>query len=123
MPKRPKRWERSQKRRETCQSLKGTVAKGFERPNSRRSCLPVLPKVLSQNGQNNTFAGNQRQKKNCPKEFRRFLFGCPPRKKNDSSIGDAINWEWIVECANACQAEIHIVSRDTDYGITLEEKS
>ena len=55
--------------------------------------------------------------------FRRFLFGCPPRKKNDTSIGDAINWEWIVECANACQAEIHIVSRDTDYGITLEEKS
>jgi hypothetical protein len=55
--------------------------------------------------------------------FRRFLFDCPPRKKNDTSIGDAINWEWIVECANAGQAEIHIVSRDADYGITLEGKS
>jgi hypothetical protein len=27
------------------------------------------------------------------KAFRRFLYGCPPRKKNDTSIGDAINWE------------------------------
>lgn len=55
--------------------------------------------------------------------FRRFLYGCPPRKKNDTSIGDAINWEWIVECANACQSEIHMVSRDADYGITFEGKS
>jgi hypothetical protein len=55
--------------------------------------------------------------------FRRFLYGYPPRKRDDTSIGDAINWEWIVECASACQSEIHIVSRDADYGITLEEKS
>jgi hypothetical protein len=55
--------------------------------------------------------------------FRRFLHGCPPRKKNDTSFGDAINWEWIIQCANDCQAEIHIVSRDADYGITLEKKS
>src|SRR5262249_10273500 len=55
--------------------------------------------------------------------FRRFLHGCPPRKKSDTSIGDAINWEWIIECASVCQSEIHIVSRDSDYGITLDGKS
>ncbi|SRR6266404_3067976 len=55
--------------------------------------------------------------------FRRFIYGCPPRKKDDTSIGDAINWEWIIECANACPSEIHIVSRDADYGITVEGKS
>jgi hypothetical protein len=27
---------------------------------------------------------------------KRFLLGYPPRKQNDTSIGDAINWEWIV---------------------------
>jgi hypothetical protein len=57
------------------------------------------------------------------KAFRRFLYGCPPRKKNDTSNGDAINWEWIIECVSACQSEIHIVSRDNDYGITLERKT
>lgn len=57
------------------------------------------------------------------KAFRRFLHGCPPRKRNDTSIGDAINWEWIVECAGNSQSEIHIVSRDADYGITIEGKS
>jgi hypothetical protein len=31
--------------------------------------------------------------------FRRFLHGCPPRKKNDTSFGDSFNWEWMLECA------------------------
>ncbi|MFO1099222.1 MAG: PIN domain-containing protein [Xanthobacteraceae bacterium] len=29
------------------------------------------------------------------KAFRCFLHGCPPRKKTDTSIGDAFNWEWM----------------------------
>ncbi len=28
---------------------------------------------------------------------RRFILGYPPRKDKDTSIGDAINWEWINE--------------------------
>lgn len=57
------------------------------------------------------------------KAFKRFLHGCPPRKKNDTSIGDAINWEWMVKCANDKKAELVIVSRDADYGITYEGTS
>jgi hypothetical protein len=57
------------------------------------------------------------------KAFRRFLHGCPPRKKNDTSIGDAINWEWIVHCAMEQKAELIIVSRDSDYGVTFENRS
>lgn len=48
--------------------------------------------------------------------FRRFLHGCPPRKRNDVSIGDAFNWEWMVHCAKENTAELVIVSRDSDYG-------
>ena len=55
--------------------------------------------------------------------FRRFLHGCPPRKSNDTSIGDAINWEWMVQCAQVHKAELVIVSRDADYGVTVENKS
>jgi hypothetical protein len=29
----------------------------------------------------------------------RFALGYPPRKLGDTSIGDAINWEWIIWCA------------------------
>ena len=55
--------------------------------------------------------------------FRRFLHGCPPRKRNDTSIGDAINWEWMVHCAQQQGAELVIVSRDSDYGVTFDNKS
>jgi predicted nucleic acid-binding protein len=57
------------------------------------------------------------------KAFRRFLHGCPPRKKNDTSIGDAINWEWMIHCANEAKAELVIVTRDSDYGVIFENKA
>lgn len=57
------------------------------------------------------------------KAFRRFLHGCPPRKKNDTSIGDAFNWEWMIHCANDSNAELVIVSRDSDYGVLFENQA
>ena len=50
--------------------------------------------------------------------FRRFLLGCPPRKRQDTSIGDALNWEWMIHCAVEGKAELVIASRDSDYGVT-----
>jgi len=55
--------------------------------------------------------------------FRRFLHGCPPRKRNDTSIGDAFNWEWMVHCARERTAGLVIVTRDSDYGVTLDKES
>lgn len=55
--------------------------------------------------------------------FRRFLHGCPPRKRSDVSIGDAFNWEWMIECALRNDAELVIVSRDADYGAVFENRS
>jgi PIN domain len=57
------------------------------------------------------------------KAFRRFIYGYPPRKHGDTSIGDAVNWEWIIRCAKDSGAEIHIASRDSDYGVTFENKA
>ena len=42
--------------------------------------------------------------------------GYPPRKANDTSCGDALNWEWIIECSKNLRGRIYIVSRDGDYG-------
>ena len=54
---------------------------------------------------------------------KRFFLGYPPRKKGDTSIGDSVNWEWIVHCAKQSGKHVVIVTRDTDYGITFDGKS
>jgi predicted nucleic acid-binding protein len=46
----------------------------------------------------------------------RFMLGYPPRKRDELSMVDAINWEWIIYCAKQCTDDIVIVSRDSDYG-------
>lgn len=53
----------------------------------------------------------------------RFERGFPPRKKDDTSYGDAINWEWILHCASTNKKDVIIVSRDSDYGIISEKES
>lgn len=52
----------------------------------------------------------------------RFLLGYPPRKKSDTSMGDAMNWEWIIHCAKDQKSNVVIVSRDSDYGINSGDK-
>lgn len=47
---------------------------------------------------------------------KRFILGYPPRKDSDVSIGDAINWEWLIYCAKKNNQDVVIVSRDSDYG-------
>ncbi len=47
---------------------------------------------------------------------KRFVLGYPPRKKSDNSIGDAINWEWIIYCAQKTGKKIILVTRDSDFG-------
>lgn len=54
---------------------------------------------------------------------KRFLLGYPPRKKNDSSIGDAINWEWLIQCAKDSGKDIILVTRDSDYGEIYNNES
>jgi predicted nucleic acid-binding protein len=47
---------------------------------------------------------------------KRFILGYPPRKNSDNSIGDAINWEWIIYCAQKTGKKIILVTRDSDFG-------
>lgn len=50
---------------------------------------------------------------------KRFTLGFPPRKDSDTSIGDSINWEWIIKCGEISKKDIIIVSRDEDFGKKL----
>ena len=47
---------------------------------------------------------------------KRYMLGYPPRKSGDTSIGDAINWEWIIRVAKEHKKNVVIVTRDSDYG-------
>jgi hypothetical protein len=49
--------------------------------------------------------------------FRRHWEGAPPRKANSTSMGDGINWEWILECIRRSNRDVFVVSRDGDYGL------
>lgn len=54
--------------------------------------------------------------------LRRFLLGYPPRKSADTSMGDALNWEWLIDVANATGSHIAVVTRDSDYGVEVDDK-
>lgn len=53
---------------------------------------------------------------------KRFMLGYPPRKPDDTSLGDAINWEWIIYCAKKTNKSVVIVSRDSDYGYRYRDE-
>lgn len=47
--------------------------------------------------------------------------GVPPGKPDAHTIGDALNWEWLVHCAEERREDITIVSRDSDFGFKLDD--
>ena len=54
---------------------------------------------------------------------KRFMLGYPPRKNEDNSIGDAVNWEWVIYCAQQSTKDIIVVTRDTDFGAKIKGES
>ena len=60
--------------------------------------------------------GNRMRKEIRENAQKRYILGYPPRKPNATSIGDSINWEWIIYCATQCHDDIILISRDSDYG-------
>jgi hypothetical protein len=53
----------------------------------------------------------------------RHQLGYPPRKPDDTSMGDAVNWEWIIYCAKITKSNVALISRDHDYGQFHDDKS
>ncbi len=83
----------------------------------------VMQRLFNKSGPYNLRRGMKVRHQIKRRAWRRFVLGYPPRKKEDTSIGDALNWEWIIELATQNTVDIAIVSRDSDYGIIFEDKS
>lgn len=104
-------------------AMRARVLKALETPTSNDEVYKVCQRLFNKKDPLNLTRDNDEKVSIRRKALRRYLLGCPPRKKNDTSIGDAINWEWMVHCAIKHSAELVIVSRDSDYGVSIDKKS
>lgn len=83
-----------------------------------------LNRIFSHKGPLNLKRPNEQRFELREMAEKRFSLGYPPRKNKDTSLGDALNWEWLIRCAQATdRANILIVSRDSDYGLQQGEEA
>ncbi len=100
--------------------LRARFAKALEKPTTNDPVYKVCQRIFHKDDDLVLRRDDKVRHAIRRRAFRRFLLGCPPRKRSDTSIGDAVNWEWMVDRAIAKKAELVIVSRDSDYGVTLD---
>lgn len=103
-------------------TLKKRFIKMIEDPAGTDPVFKVCQRVFHKNDNLTLDLGSDLKGIIGRKAMRRFILGCPPRKQGDTSIGDAINWEWIVYCAEKLKSEVAIVSRDSDFGTPIDGK-
>ncbi len=97
--------------------LKKKLASVLKNPTANDEVYQCCRKLFEDDGLYNLNRKKDIRYRIRRKARKRFMLGYPPRKDKDTSIGDAINWEWIIHCAEESGKHVVIVSRDTDYGI------
>ena len=99
------------------------IEKILKNPSGNDPVYKTLQKLFKYNSPYNLDRSKKNRYEIRELSRKRFELGYPPRKKSDNSIGDAVNWEWIIKCANISGMDIIIVTRDTDYGAVLKNDS
>jgi hypothetical protein len=99
------------------------IQKVLEKPTTQDEVYKVLQRVFKHDSPYNLDRGDKRRFAVRRLARKRFFLGYPPRKKNDTSCGDALNWEWIVQCAKDSGKDIVIVTRDSDFGVTYNDQT
>lgn len=103
--------------------LKKRIDKILKNPSFNDPVYKSLQKLFKHNSPINLNRENKIRFKIRNLAKKRFILGYPPRKKADNSIGDAVNWEWILNCAETSGKHIILVTRDSDYGCNYEDES
>jgi len=99
------------------------IQKILKNPGDNDDVYKVLQRVFKHSSSFNLNRDSKRRFAIRRLARKRFLLGYPPRKNDDASYGDAINWEWIVQCSIDSGKDIVIVTRDSDYGATYKDDS
>ena len=96
--------------------LLSRTEKLLESPGRYDPVYRILQRLFTSKSTCHLNRGNKIRHEIREKAQKRYTLGYPPRKPNDTSIGDSINWEWIIYCATQCHDDIVLISRDSDYG-------
>lgn len=96
--------------------LKERTARLLESPSRNDPVYRVLQRLFKATGPCHLTRAEKTKRVIRREARQRFMLGYPPRKSHDISMVDAINWEWIIHCAQHCSDDIVIVSRDSDFG-------
>ncbi|CAI8404787.1 MAG: Uncharacterised protein [Flavobacterium sp. SCGC AAA160-P02] len=103
--------------------LKERIEKILKNPVYHDPVYKSLDKLFKHKSNINLNRQNKKRFKVRSLAKKRFILGYPPRKKSDNSIGDAVNWEWIIDCAEQTGKHIILVTRDSDFGCTYDDDS
>tara|TARA_R110000868_G_scaffold157089_2_gene384185 strand:+ start:337 stop:1215 length:879 start_codon:yes stop_codon:yes gene_type:complete len=103
--------------------LKERIEKILKNPGLNDPVYKMLQKIFKHKSPINLNRENKERFTVRRLALKRFMLGYPPRKSSDNSIGDAVNWEWIIKCAEKSKKDIIIVTRDTDFGAIHENES
>ncbi len=96
------------------------IDKLLSSPITQDRVFQTLQRIFKTESQFNLSRENDQRYRIRRLALRRFYLGYPPRKKEDTSIGDAINWEWIIDCAARTGKDIIVVTRDSDFGASYD---
>jgi predicted nucleic acid-binding protein len=103
--------------------LKDRIEKILKNPSLNDPVYRMLQKIFKHKSPINLNRENKERFTIRRLALKRFMLGYPPRKSTDNSIGDAVNWEWIIRCAEKSKKHIILVTRDTDFGAIHENES
>lgn len=101
--------------------IKERIDKLLTNPGSHDKVFQTIQRIFKTESDFNLNRENKKRFTIRRQAIKRFYLGYPPRKKEDNSIGDAVNWEWIIDCASRTNKHIILVSRDTDFGINYDD--
>ena len=97
--------------------LKERFAGLLNNPSKNDPVFRAVKKAMSkETALNLKYAAKDTKEEVFVSALKRFQRGFPPRKADDSSMGDAINWEWVLRCGGNPSNDVLIVSQDGDYG-------
>jgi len=104
--------------------LRARLIRALEDPTRHDPVYKACQRIFSRDSELVLGIGADKRLKRVIREraMRRFYLGCPPRKADSLSLGDAVNWEWMVSCAEDRNADLVILTRDFDYGINVDNK-
>lgn len=103
--------------------IKDRIDKLLHSPGTQDKVFQTLQRIFKTESDFNLNRENVKRFSIRRLALKRFYLGYPPRKKEDNSIGDAINWEWIIDCASRSDKHIILVTRDSDFGVHNSDNS